>query len=332
MRCGRHAATPSNARAATDVGPPRRRAGHGYLGTLDLYQQDAAREGAHFVEIQNTMLFATVGQRTDAESRDASGKSRQPRERRLSQGRASARPIASVSHGRTKVRPARTSMRTRCDPCRPMNSMRTHDRSLPVVAGWDDYAEFYDWENAQTMARRDVPFWRRLALAADGPVLELGCGTGRVTLPLARAGAAMVGVDLSAPMLKRARTACARARLRGRRARLVRGDIRALPFPDARFAPRRGAVRHPAVAARERDLTATLRAVPDVLASRRPARHGAGRRPAVLARVPRRDPAARVASRPTRRISRSSSRSARTAARGLTLFEQEFVERRGRAR
>ena len=30
-------------------------------------------------------------------------------------------------------------------------------------AGWDDYADFYDWENAQTMARRDVPFWQRLA-------------------------------------------------------------------------------------------------------------------------------------------------------------------------
>ena len=57
-------------------------------------------------------------------------------------------------------------------------------------AGWDEYADFYDWENAQTMARRDVAFWRALALAADGPVLELGCGTGRVTLPLARAGVA----------------------------------------------------------------------------------------------------------------------------------------------
>ena len=43
-------------------------------------------------------------------------------------------------------------------------------------AGWDDYADFYDWENAQTMARRDVPFWRRLALAADGPVLSSDAG------------------------------------------------------------------------------------------------------------------------------------------------------------
>lgn len=42
------------------------RLGREYLHTLDLYEQDAARAGAHFVEIQNTMLFATVGQRIEA--------------------------------------------------------------------------------------------------------------------------------------------------------------------------------------------------------------------------------------------------------------------------
>ena len=34
--------------------------------------------------------------------------------------------------------------------------------------GWDDYAPFYDWENAQTVQRRDVGFWRQRALAAAG--------------------------------------------------------------------------------------------------------------------------------------------------------------------
>ena len=43
--------------------------------------------------------------------------------------------------------------------------------------GWDSYAPFYDWENAQTVARRDIAFWQRLALAGSNerPVLELGC-------------------------------------------------------------------------------------------------------------------------------------------------------------
>ncbi len=54
--------------------------------------------------------------------------------------------------------------------------------------GWDTYAPFYDWENAQTLGRRDVPFWQRVASRAEGQVLELGCGTGRVSIPLAKAG------------------------------------------------------------------------------------------------------------------------------------------------
>src|SRR5512132_2496628 len=145
--------------------------------------------------------------------------------------------------------------------CRTIAAMPTPSGS----AGWDAYAEFYDWENAQTMARRDVPFWRRLALAADGPVLELGCGTGRVTLPLARAGVDLVGIDLSAPMLARARGRVARLRVSQRPA-LVRGDIRRLPFPERQF----GLVAAPYGILQsllsERDLTATLRSVARVLA------------------------------------------------------------------
>jgi ubiquinone/menaquinone biosynthesis C-methylase UbiE len=105
--------------------------------------------------------------------------------------------------------------------------------------GWDEYAPFYDWENAQTLGRRDVAFWQRVAAGVRGQVLELGCGTGRIALPLARGGAKLVGIDRSAPMLARAaaRRAAwtARGRRRGRLS-LVRGDIRHLPFADARFA------------------------------------------------------------------------------------------------
>ena len=31
--------------------------------------------------------------------------------------------------------------------------------------GWDDYAAYYDWENRQTVGRRDIAFWQRMASA-----------------------------------------------------------------------------------------------------------------------------------------------------------------------
>src|SRR6187551_3175734 len=147
--------------------------------------------------------------------------------------------------------------------------------------GWDDYAPFYDWENARTLGRRDVPFWRNLAVHAGGPVLELGCGTGRIALPLARAGVHVVGIDRSDAMLSRARARVKRAAMAGR-IDLIRGDIRHLPFgrgaglvrPAPRSKSRRKAFRFPLVMApygvlqsllRERDLSATLAAVYDVL-------------------------------------------------------------------
>jgi ubiquinone/menaquinone biosynthesis C-methylase UbiE len=98
--------------------------------------------------------------------------------------------------------------------------------------GWDAYAPFYDWENARTLGRKDVPFWRGVATQIRGRVLELGCGTGRIALPLARAGVRLVGVDRSAAMLDRAarRATALRRKQRGPRLRLIRADIRALPF------------------------------------------------------------------------------------------------------
>ena len=52
-------------------------------------------------------------------------------------------------------------------------------------------------------ARRDVDFYVEQAKAASGPVLELGCGTGRILVPIARAGCTIAGVDSSSQMLAR---------------------------------------------------------------------------------------------------------------------------------
>ena len=126
--------------------------------------------------------------------------------------------------------------------------------------GWDEYAPFYDWENARTLGRRDVPFWRQVARASRGPVLELGCGTGRVSIPLARAGVDLVGIDRSAAMLDRLRT-----RRRSLSLGVVRGDIRHLPFEDAAFSTVIAPYGILQSLLRDRDLKATLGAVARVL-------------------------------------------------------------------
>jgi SAM-dependent methyltransferase len=136
--------------------------------------------------------------------------------------------------------------------------------------GWDEYAPFYDWENARTLGRADVPFWQRVALKAGGSALELGCGTGRISLPLAQAGVSLVGVDRSAAMLGRAATRAKTMRARRRRRAigdltLVRGDIRALPFRAGRFALVLAPYGVLQSLLRDRDLVAALASVSRVL-------------------------------------------------------------------
>lgn len=81
----------------------------------------------------------------------------------------------------------------------------------------------------------DVPFYLELARQADGPVLEVGCGTGRLLLPLARAGVSVVGVDTSPHMLALAEQKLAEEADQVRsRVRLVRADMRTLAL-DQRF-------------------------------------------------------------------------------------------------
>lgn len=163
-------------------------------------------------------------------------------------------------------------------PTTPRRSVTRSKTAAPRAEGWhgwDDYAPFYDWENARSMGRRDIPFWRNLALQAGGPVLELGCGTGRISLPLGRAGVRLIGIDRSEPMLVRARARLRRAKLTGT-VSLIRGDIRHLPLspktPTGRRAKgQRGMAMVMAPYGvlqsllQERDLAATLKAVHGVL-------------------------------------------------------------------
>lgn len=196
--------------------------------------------------------------------------------------------------------------------------------------GWDEYAPFYDWENARTLGRRDVPFWRTLALHHGGRLLELGCGTGRISLPLGRAGVSVVGVDRSAPMLARARQRIRRAKL-GARIRLIRGDIRHLPFTDAEpfsvvLAPY-GMLQS---LLNERDLSATLLAIERVLEP------GGVLGVELVADLPAWEEYKKRVSLKGWRRQRGGAHVTLTEtvrqdrARRLTIFDQEFTERRGR--
>jgi len=89
-------------------------------------------------------------------------------------------------------------------------------------------AVLYDYEYRRR--RDDIGFYRKLArrqLGSSGRLLELACGSGRLTAPLLRDGHQVVGLDLAPAMLARASARLARLG-RGARARaaLVRGDVR----------------------------------------------------------------------------------------------------------
>jgi ubiquinone/menaquinone biosynthesis C-methylase UbiE len=63
-------------------------------------------------------------------------------------------------------------------------------------------ARHYDAINAELRGgSQDAAFYLSLARESGGPVLELGCGTGRVLLPIAREGIPCVGIDASRDML-----------------------------------------------------------------------------------------------------------------------------------
>lgn len=64
-------------------------------------------------------------------------------------------------------------------------------------------ALLYDQEFAERVD--DVCYYRNLALKAEGTVLEIACGTGRLTIPIAESGKEIVGIDLVASMLERAK-------------------------------------------------------------------------------------------------------------------------------
>ncbi len=110
-----------------------------------------------------------------------------------------------------------------------MTGFRDPGPPLPAARFYDCVAPVYDrdWAYPPRTTAAQAAFLIRLC--QRGPVLDLGCGTGRMLDPLARAGLAPVGLDCSQQML-------AIARAKHPRANLVMADMAApLPFAAASF-------------------------------------------------------------------------------------------------
>lgn len=86
----------------------------------------------------------------------------------------------------------------------------------------------YDAEHGSLDASGE--FMLSVAERTGGPVLDIACGTGRIALPLARAGISVTGIDLSAPMLE-----CCRAKAGGMPLSLHLADCRDFQLAEAPF-------------------------------------------------------------------------------------------------
>ncbi len=90
-----------------------------------------------------------------------------------------------------------------------------------------DYAEF-----AKYLEPGALEFLARLQIAPGTRVLDVACGAGQVTLPMARAGALVTGIDIAANLIDKAR---ARAVQENLAIRFDEGDTEELPYADASF-------------------------------------------------------------------------------------------------
>jgi SAM-dependent methyltransferase len=111
-------------------------------------------------------------------------------------------------------------------------SVRYYDSDYPGAS-----PESFDPTLVELGLAYDVDRFLELAGEAAGPVLDLCCGTGRVTLPLARKGFRVTGVDVSEGMLQRFRGKLAHEEPAvAERITLVQGDVSRLDLGDQRFA------------------------------------------------------------------------------------------------
>jgi ubiquinone/menaquinone biosynthesis C-methylase UbiE len=98
---------------------------------------------------------------------------------------------------------------------------------------FDRFARFYDDDYRHY--DDDIETIAMVTAECGDPILELGCGTGRVLLPLAAAGHTITGVDISSALLARAADKLKQQHLTGQ-VHLLQADLRAFDLPQKAFA------------------------------------------------------------------------------------------------
>ena len=112
-----------------------------------------------------------------------------------------------------------------------------NDTKSTIKSYWDRRSSTFDLSPGHTLSsKKEEDAWKALFLDKIGPgdkrVLDVGVGTGFLSIMLAEIGYSVVGVDLSEEMIKNARK---KMDARGLKVRLEVGDAEALPFEDASF-------------------------------------------------------------------------------------------------
>ena len=110
------------------------------------------------------------------------------------------------------------------DMISPMAALKSR-----LKATWEsgDYGHF-----AKLMEPGALEFLARQSVAPGTRVLDLACGAGQIAIPMARAGAEVIGVDIAGNLIAQAR---ARAQAEGVRVQFDEGDAEELPYADASF-------------------------------------------------------------------------------------------------
>jgi len=115
----------------------------------------------------------------------------------------------------------------------PVRAARDLLSAVGGSLGFDHAADYYDETRGLSPAvQEETARVLKAELAGADPVLDVGAGTGLVTLPLARAGIRVHGLDLSERMLERLARKARRAKVQ---IPVIAGDATRLPYADAAF-------------------------------------------------------------------------------------------------